>query len=55
MPPTPPGYVPYKTPTIRPYKASVIAKTRSFFLNTSILCGTAIVLAVTVKVILSLF
>jgi len=43
------NYVP-----IRPHP-SRMERAKMIFFNTSILCGTAVVLAVTVKVILSLF
>lgn len=42
-------------PIFRTYQKSVVAKTRNLFCNVCILCGTAVVLAITVKVILVLF
>lgn len=42
-------------PVFRTYQKSVVAKTRNLFYNVCILCGTAVVLAITIKVILVLF
>lgn len=39
----------------RPRKPRIAEKSMKIFWNTAILCGTAIVIAVTVKVIISIF
>lgn len=42
-------------PVIRLKKRISVSKTKNIFCNVSVLCGTAVVIAITVKVIVSLF
>jgi hypothetical protein len=50
------NYAPYRKNVSRPgLNAKAIDRTKNLFVMVCILCGTAIVLAVTTKVIMSLF
>ena len=49
------NYVPYRNNSRYGFNTTTIYKTKNLFVTVCILCGTAIVLAVTTKVIMSLF